>query len=140
LLKSIACAILFLCLALSLHAQTGTPDYSWYGNGSAYTFSIATADQLAALANLVNGDDGKTAVDFTGKTINLTADINLSTHYGTSYNSGKGWIPIGHKDTGPLYFYGVFDDGGHTISGLYINSTDYDNTGLFGGVSATRLW
>jgi hypothetical protein len=29
----------------------------------------------------------------------------------------------------------VFDGGGHTISGLYINSTDYDNTGLFGGVS-----
>ena len=97
--------LVFLCLSLSAFAQTGTPNYTWYGDGTASSFSIANADQLAGLANLVNGSDlanssQSAAVDFNGKTITLTANLDLATHYGqgvTGFNSGKGWIPIGNS-------------------------------------------
>ena len=35
-------------------AQTGTPNTAWY-NTTATTFTISTADQLAGLAQIVNG-------------------------------------------------------------------------------------
>lgn len=71
-----------------------------------------------------------------GKTIKLTADIDLS-----QVNGGKGiqWVPIGKSLVSGLGgistlnwpFLGTFDGGGHTISGLY--ATD---CGLFGCVGA----
>jgi hypothetical protein len=69
--------------------------------------------------------------------------LDLSAGYGqgvTSFNGGKGWIPIGHGITQLKHFRGNFDGNGKTISGLYVNNTDYieipdyDSIGLFGGV------
>ena len=60
------------------------PDTSWY-NETDTVFTISTADQLAGLAQLVNG-----GVDsFEGKTIILGNDIDLS-DYGEGWNDGIG--------------------------------------------------
>ena len=99
-------------------------DTGWYvSHENDSTYTISTAEQLAGLAQLVNG-----GTDFSGKTITLAADIDLE---------GREWTPIG-KDNYSR-FNGTFDGGGHTISGLYINKDVTSGTGsvylgLFGYV------
>ncbi|APH38565.1 GLUG motif-containing protein [Methanohalophilus halophilus] len=63
---------------------------------------------------------------------------NLSAHYRlgndidlTSYNTGKGWQPIG---TPYFEFNGTFDGQDYTISNLTINRSNEDFVGLFGCV------
>ncbi len=90
-------------------------DVSWY-NTTATSFNISTAEQLAGLAMLVNNGN-----NFSGKTIVLTADINLE---------GNLWEPIGN--TIPAAFSGVFDGNGKTVSNLYINAINKELLGLFG--------
>ena len=117
-------------------------DTSWYsesGNG----FELTTAAELAGLAQLV-----RAGTDFSGKTVTLAADVDLNPGYTFAYNEDAGewqwtngevteatppnaWAPIGTQ-TAP--FSGTFDGGGHTISGLYINSEDDGSYGLFGYV------
>lgn len=105
-------------------------DTSWY-NDTDSAFSISTPEQLAGLARLVNG--GNT---FEGKTITLTAAINLG---------GHGWTPIGSGDifnpTQAKPFSGVFDGGGYSIVGLSITREEYGETpaALFGYVRAAAL-
>ncbi|MCL2487809.1 MAG: Ig-like domain-containing protein, partial [Oscillospiraceae bacterium] len=111
----------------------GTPDTDWYtGDPSAAEFTITTADELAGLAQLVNA-----RISFTGKTVTLGADIDLS-DYGEGYNDGKGWVPIGTYSTqyGNINFTGTFDGGGHIITGLYID-TDVEYAGLFRYLAGT---
>lgn len=109
-------------LAAELKAWDGTSDTSWYSDSRA-SFTITTPEQLAGLAELVNGGE-----DFSGKTIILGSDLDLG---------GLDWTPIGTHiiyDTPNstndrdvfLPFQGVFDGGGHTISGLYINTNPVD--------------
>ena len=86
---------------------------------------IAAAAELAALAGRVNA--GNEPADLYYK---LTDNLDLSA-YGSGYDSGKGWVPIG-KSYDP--FKGYFDGAGYTISGLYINRPDMEMTGLFGEV------
>lgn len=95
-----------------------TYDYTWYdGHSSPYT--ISSPEQLAGLAKIVAGQYG-TADNFSGKTISLTADIDLGS---------KAWVPIGTSSSYP--FKGIFDGQSHVINGLYISSaTSY--TGLWG--------
>jgi len=115
-------------------AMAQKPDISWYvSNYEADTFRIANADQLAGLGTLVINTAGLgQAVNFKGKTIVLTNNIDLS-KYGINYNAKKGWIPIGEAmpfvGTSNM-FYGVFDGNGKTISGLYINDQN-QTIGLF---------
>jgi len=47
----------------------------------------------------------------------------------SSWNDGKGWMPIGNPIT---KFTGSYNGGGHTIGGLFINRTDMDYQGFFG--------
>ena len=82
-------------------------------------YQIATAEQLEEFADKVN-DDGETTAN-----AELTADINLS---------DKSWTPIGRDSFNP--YSGTFNGAGHTISGLYIDSSD-SYQGLFGSVSGT---
>jgi hypothetical protein len=59
-------------------------------------YQIATAAQLAKLAELVNAGD----TDYNSRYYQLISDIDLSS-YGasnTGFNSGKGWIPIWDTD------------------------------------------
>lgn len=80
-----------------------------YQNG---TYSIATADGLEFVADLVNG--GKTDIDIT-----LDKDITLT---------GE-WTPIGNFEN---RYTGTFDGGGHTITGLIVNQKERGNVGLIG--------
>ena len=68
--------------------------------------------------------------DYSGKTVNLTADIDLS---------GHNWEPIGCRDCSDIsskVFKGTFDGQGHTITGLTC-PYPYSNVGLFGAVDGT---
>ena len=98
----------------------GVYDSGWYGDGSANTYTISTAAQLAGLAVLVNGLDGLTPTTFSGKTVNLTASLDLSAYL---------WTPIG---TDSHLFSGIFDGKSNVASGLHTNDGAKKNQGLFG--------
>ena len=110
----------------------GTTDTNWYENNKdAAEFSIGTAAELAGLATLVNGtakdadNNSIAAVNFSGKTIKLTADIDLG---------NQAWTPIGNGNSS-FAFSGTFDGDGYTISGL--NVPDANAPGLFGCIFGT---
>ena len=88
------------------------------------------------MAQMVNSEN---ATYNGSKYYKLMADISLYT-YGSGYNGGKGWIPIGNTTSSATCFSGTFDGNNHMISGLYIN--DPAGTlyfyGLFGDVYATE--
>ena len=88
---------------------------------------ISTAEELKAFADSVN--NGNT---YEGKTVTLTADIDLSSVCGATMGETDmtiSWTPIGTFDNP---FNGTFDGNGHTISGLYIHSGHSNGAGLFG--------
>jgi len=97
-------------------------DISWGSDyDSASTFTVNDEEDFAQFAYLVNaGTDHKT---FEGKTVKLAADLDLSAHK---------WTPIGNDSD--LTFKGVFNGGGHTVSGMYINCSPEHTfyAGLFG--------
>jgi len=119
--------------------KIASPSIDWYiksadgADGSATTpYKISNADELAGLAQIVNGtakDDNNSGIkvdNFTGKTIILASDIDLS-----DYVVNGGWIPIGNYAANYSMFSGTFKGCGHIISNLIINrSVDYQ--GLFG--------
>lgn len=86
----------------------GTIDTAWY-NDSSNEFVLASAEEFAGFANLVNG--GNT---FAGKTIRLANNFDLT---------NKEWTPIGGYDASKV-FSGTFDGQGHTISNMTITKTD----------------
>ena len=87
-------------------------------------YSISNANGLFAFAESVNV--GRKT--YSGKTVKLTADINL--------NNAE-WTPVGQ--TGATQFLGTFDGDNHTISNLKINTTDesaHYSSGLFGWLNS----
>lgn len=100
-------------------------------------YIILTAEQLAKLAFIVGANE----TEYEGKYYKLAADIKL--------NDGKviddkgalvadssklhKWTPIGNSS---VAFTGNFDGNGHTVSGMFINTTSSHN-GLFGNSSGT---
>lgn len=108
----------------------GTADTSWYDtNPDAETFTLDSAEDLAGLAQLTNQD---TPITFTGKTILLTTDVNLS---------GHGWTAISQngRNSTETSFSGTFDGQGHTISNLKnVASAEY-RYGLFGTVHKATI-
>ena len=91
------------------------------GDGSsARPYRIASADDLAAMAEAVNG-----GADFAGEYFTQTADISLE-KYGN-------WTPIG---TNGIPFEGIYDGQGRKIEDLTILSSD-SFQGLFGFVTGT---
>ncbi len=100
----------------------------WYDD-TAEELTIDTAGQLMGFAQLVNA--GK---DFSGKTVKLTKDIDLS----KLCDAENPWTPIGTSTT--KSFKGTFDGQGHSIRGLYVDlqklkGSIYSYVGLFGVVS-----
>jgi hypothetical protein len=89
-------------------------------------YEISTPAQLVKLAEYVN--EGNT--DYRGKNYKLTADLDLSA-YGSGWNGGKGWIPIG-INTSP--FEGNFDGNNHKITGLFIADENLLFAGVFGDI------
>ncbi len=89
----------------------------WY-NETGSEFTIYTAGQLAALAQLVNNGN-----KFINKTFILANDIDLN---------NMEWTPIGKDKTN--YFQGNLNGNGHTIYNLKISSGE--NAGLFGYIQS----
>ena len=94
------------------------------GTNDTETVEIGTVEQLKAFRDAVNNKN-----TYAGKTVKLTADLDLS--------GESNWTPIGDVNAYPSKsFNGTFDGDGHTIS----NVTSSDNTpgetvaGLFGSV------
>jgi len=116
--------IVILCAVLSFTALA-SPD--------ANSVSISSAEELKAFAAEVNAGNS-----YDGVTVTLTADITLNDinfefdSNGDLIKSGlpDNWTPIG---TSIAPFSGVFNGGGHTISGLYSVSDD-GFVGLFGHI------
>ncbi|MDL2297376.1 fibronectin type III domain-containing protein, partial [Bacteroidales bacterium OttesenSCG-928-E04] len=131
-----------------LYSQTawdGSTDTDWYtSNTSASTFDISTAEELAGLAQLVRG--GNT---FSGKTINLTADIYLNTD-GYDVDDAENWTPIGMFSTteggcthesgssANTRFSGTFNGNYHGIHNMYLSS-NYAGQGLFAAIGSGAL-
>ena len=106
----------------------GGVDYSWY-DPTATEYVIGSPEQLAGLANIVNGTapnpltrggNANIQDSFAGKTIKLASDLNLN---------NLPWTPIGSWD---YTFDGTFDGQGHTIYNLNINEPEGEGVGLFG--------
>ena len=84
---------------------------------------IYSAEGLAWFAVIMNGTCHQQYNAFSGKTVTLKSDIDLS---------GYRWDRIGHdNDWGQGAFCGTFDGQNHRISNIYMNS---GTGGLFGGV------
>ena len=120
-----AVVLLVLCLVFIAPAAAFTVDTSWYtGHESESSFTLSDANDLAGLAQLVNGGNS-----FSGKTVTLGADINLG---------NEEWTPIGKKGNP---FSGTFDGSSHTVSGLSISSNTGESSekfyGLFGYLGGT---
>jgi len=105
---------------------------------------ISDLDDFMAFAEQVNAGDS-----FSGKTVRLMADIDLSAvcgPAGTVDTAAVSWTPIGGDivtdSFGALIsgvpFSGLFDGNGHTVSGLYIynitDTSDRTYKALFGYV------
>ena len=101
-------------------------DTSWY-NTSDRSFKIDTAEKLAGLAAIVNGTaNGISRDNFAGKTVILTADIDLGgVKSEDGLWGGRNWVAIGINSDffhNPDYmaFAGTFDGNGHSIKNIYI--------------------
>ena len=104
----------------------------WQGagvNGDPYL--IESKEDLMALRDIVN-----TGATFANMHFLLTADVDIS---------GADWVPIGanvnafSNNTPENTFSGIFDGGGHTVSGLTINNTEGSVFGLFGYASGAEI-
>ena len=115
-------ALVWIAVPVSARAEGETVD-TWDGTAIAFTkgngteedpWRIENAEQLAYLAQQVNQ-----GTDYEKKHFLLVSDLDLS---------GKEWTPIG---THGKSFWGGFNGGGHTITGMTITG-DRDYVGLFG--------
>ena len=120
-------ASIFIISPITTQAQFSGGD----GNENS-PYIITTAAQLAQLATYVNNSN----ISYNNKYYKLGNDIDLA-DYGSYFDEGKGWIPIG-KDNFPYdfsYFLGIFDGNNHIITNLYINRPEETFIGLFGIVN-----
>ena len=108
--------------------QLSQEDYHFLGSGTVEDpFLISSVGNLMDLAKWTN--DGNKTVN---KHFQLTTDLDLT---------GVAWTPIGETyeydyTWDGTFFRGIFDGGGHTIRGLFIdNSSQVEySTGLFSNV------
>ena len=104
-------------------SQTATGEAAFTASGAGVSYQIPDAATLKAFRDYINRDSGHGR----DESFVLTADIDLE---------NEPWTPIGDEFDS---FAGVFDGGGHTISGLYIDASDGEiaGYGLFGGNAGT---
>lgn len=101
-------------------------------------YIIKTPTQLRNLARVVNNDD----INYNDKHYLLYNDINIGTDYGTNFNDGKGWMPIGNEDEFYMwhFFYGHFNGNNKKVTNLIIKHDNYINgSGLFGFIAGAYI-
>lgn len=114
------------------------PIDNWGGDdGTAeHPYVITTTAGLDLLAKKVNGTDGYTANDFSGKYFVLGNDITYS--YEGLGDTESNYTAIGVFFSSIKKFEGSFNGQGHTVKGIRIckdgNSNDDDYQGLFGRI------
>lgn len=130
------CTILIMTVSMAF-AYGSVNTAAWNGS-SASSFAggsgsesdpylIATGEQLAYLASLINANNAS----YNTKHYALTADIDLN---------GREWTPIGKGTltdsltSGSYSFKGTFNGNGHTVSNFKITSAATSYLGLFGNV------
>ena len=96
-------------------------------------YLISTADELRLFASMVNS--GQTRIN--GR---LTADIELNNttgweNWSESNAPANSWTPIGSEAT---QFAGTFDGQGHTVSGIFVNSSN-NCQGFFGATNGATI-
>lgn len=145
--------------AATTNAYDGTPvtptqitsdNYATFGltadNWSSYDgyYGIRTAAELYGFANLVNSSKNSfCAYECAVLLADIVVNSGTVTEAGSSSGTTYDWTPIGlgTYDTsniyGAPYFAGTFDGNGHTISGLYCNTTD-SKVGLFGSTGYSK--
>lgn len=112
--------------AVSITADKIVANYFNSGSGTADDpYIIAESGELVCLATVIS--DSATNADYASAYYKLAGDLDLG---------DMEWTPIGKSASLP--FSGVFDGDGHTISGLYINTTD-TYQGLFGYVKTGTI-
>lgn len=104
---------------------------AWYTSVTDDKYTIRTAEELAYFAQLVNGGN-----DFSGKTVTLARDIDLSAVcHPADEESGiaeASWTPIGLASA---FFTGTFNGQHHTTSSLFIaKASNNEYAALFGKV------
>ena len=92
-------------------------DTDWY-NESNEKFTLSETAELFGFAKLVN----EQGITFSGKTVELAADIDLT---------GYVWTPIGLGNK----FAGTFNGGSHKVTGMSVKAKEIQRAGLFGEVS-----
>lgn len=115
----------FIIVDLPYWTDVVTEQPAGYVEDADGNVSISTAEGLTWLAVKVNGLHDQEPNTFAGKTVALTADINLD---------GYRWTPIGASSImywESLFFSGIFDGQNHRISNIYVNDGLSDK-GLFG--------
>jgi hypothetical protein len=139
LVKSFFAALVAASGAWAQTIWNGTTDTTWYTDDKTKTeYTINTAEQLAGLAVLVNGNlfVSNETYNMEGKTIILGSNIMLNdTNSSGGWQNWKTaapartWTAIGTKTN---YFGGTFDGNGKIVSGIFINNSESDYQGLFG--------
>ena len=110
---------------VSLPSESGEGPFAG-GTGTADDpYQIATAEELWAFAEKVNGGE-------TDASAVLTADIDLSEI--CSEEEGDSWTPIGNSEENA--YTGTFNGQNFKISGLTINNSRANDQGIFGYVGS----
>ena len=111
--------------ATKLRAAFGSYLFTATNEGGTAAYKIAIEQDLRNLAAVINANtNAYNAITGSGMTFRQTADITLS----------QTFTPIGVQGASYKWFRGTYDGGGHTISGLTVN-TDNKYAGLFGFVN-----
>lgn len=106
-------------------------DVDWY-DADGKEFVITTVKELFGFSQLAM------TRSFRYQTVKLGADIHINvgegkaTDWGTTPPTYR-WTPIGKHNNKGANFQGTFDGQGHTISGIYVKSSD-TQLGFFGSI------
>ena len=116
------------------NAQANTGLDSWHNqtatSGTDYVLTGGFVSEVKTAKGMAYFSKDVLTKDYSGKTVKLSADINLS---------GHNWEPIGYmNDCSGIAFKGTFDGQWHTISGVTC-PYQYYNIGLFGCVDGGTI-
>ena len=109
-----------------VEAVTTNPSVGNYETDISGNVTIRSNRGLAWLISVVNGLNGQTPDNLSGKTVTLTENVDMNEYI---------WVPIGTPEHA---FAGTFNGGYHTIDGLHIIASEESaagapvNTGLLG--------